>query len=126
VTVYLTAEDLVFFGGKATGAPLVVRDWGLVESALHRPQATAFGQDAYPDMWSKAAALLQSIATNHALVDGNKRTALACTYAFLSMNGQRLTLSQDAAVDLVLAVATGELADVAKISEELRRGTRPL
>ncbi|BBG03132.1 MULTISPECIES: type II toxin-antitoxin system death-on-curing family toxin [Pseudonocardia] len=119
---YLTIEQFLYFAGQAVGGAVAVRDVGLVESALHRPQATAFGQDAYPDIWTKAAALFQSLATNHALVDGNKRTALAATYAFLQLNGHRLTMSNDDAVDLALAVATGQLAEVEKIAEALRSG----
>lgn len=123
MTRYLTTEQLLFHGRMAVGAEqLAIRDAGLVESALYRPQASAFGQDAYPDIWTKAAALLQSLATNHAFVDGNKRTALAATYAFLQYNGHRLTMSNDDAVDLVLAVATGELPDVEKIAEAIHAG----
>ncbi|WP_103380657.1 type II toxin-antitoxin system death-on-curing family toxin [Pseudonocardia dioxanivorans] len=124
MTRYLTLEQLLYFGRAAIGGEaLMIRDAGLVESALHRPQATVFGQDAYPDMWTKAAALLQSLATNHAFVDGNKRTALAATYAFLQLNGHRLTMSNDEAVDLVLAVATSQLTDVSKIADVLRTGS---
>lgn len=124
MTRYLTLAQLLYFGRVALGGePLAIRDGGLVESALHRPQATVFGQDAYADIWTKAAALLQSLATNHAFVDGNKRTALAATYAFLQLNGHRVTMSNDEAVDLVLAVATSQVADVGKIADVLRTGT---
>ncbi|ALE86608.1 MULTISPECIES: type II toxin-antitoxin system death-on-curing family toxin [unclassified Pseudonocardia] len=123
MTRYLTTEQLLYYGRLAVEhGQLHVRDWGLVESALYRPQASAFGQDAYPDVWTKAAALLQSLATNHAFVDGNKRTALAATYAFLRLNNERLTIYNDDAVGLVLAVATGQLADIEKIAEALRAG----
>lgn len=123
MTRYLTLEQLLFFGRVALGGEaLRIRDAGLVESALHRPQATVFGQDAYPDVWTKAAALLQSLATNHAFVDGNKRTALAATYAFLQLNGHRVRMSNDEAVELVLAVATSQLTDVSKIADVLRTG----
>lgn len=126
MTRYLTKSQLLYFGRLAVGcSPLTVRDWGLVESALHRPQATGYGQDAYPDIWTKAAALLQSLATNHAFVDGNKRTALAAVYAFLRLNGERIELSNDEAVDLVLAVATGSMRDIDKIAEVLRGGPDP-
>ena len=76
-------------------------------------------------MHSKAAALLHSLARNHALIDGNKRLALAATLAFLGVNGQRLLLTNDEAYDLVIAVATGELDDVAKIAEVLRENSAP-
>jgi len=99
-----------------------VRDVGLLEAASGRPQATAFGQDAYPDLVAKAAALMHSLARNQGLVDGNKRLALAGSLAFLGMNGQRLTLSNDEAYELVMAVATGSLDDVADIADVLRAG----
>ena len=102
-----------------------IRDQGLLESALARPRASAFGEDAYHDLHEKAAALQHSLARNQALVDGNKRLALAATLAFLGINGQRLTLSNDEAYDLVIAIATGALDDVPKIAEVLRKSTTP-
>ena len=117
--IYLTLGELLHVAERTLGEVLV-RDHGLLESALARPQTTVFGDDAYPTIEEKAAALLHSLARNHALVDGNKRLALAGTIAFLGMNGWRLTLSNDEAYDLVMAVATGELDDVAKIASGLR------
>ena len=69
------------------GDPPPIRDVGLLGSAAARPQATAFGRDAYPDVITKAAALLQSIVVNHALVDGNKRVGWLATAVFLELNG---------------------------------------
>jgi len=110
-------------GGSAPAAigkrDPVVRDLGLLQSALARPQASAFGEDAYPSIHEKAASLLHSLARNHALVDGNKRLALAATVAFLGINGLRLTLTNDEAHDLVIAVATGALDEVAPIAAVL-------
>jgi death on curing protein len=97
----------------------VVRDAGLLESALARPQASAFGADAYSGVSEKSAALLHSLARNHAPVDGNKRLALAATIAFLGMNGIRLTLTNDEAYDLVIGVATATLDDVPGIAAVL-------
>ncbi len=94
-------------------------------AAAARPRATAFGADAYADIHEKAAALLQSLARNHALVDGNKPLALAGVLAFYGVNGLRLTLTSDEAYELVLRVATGELAEVAAIVDVLRSGTAP-
>jgi death-on-curing protein len=102
-----------------------VRDYGLLEAALARPQATAFGKDAYPDLDSKAAALLHSIARNHALIDGNKRLALAAVIAFYGLNGRRLTLTNDQAYDLVMSVATGQLDAVDDIAATPRGATKP-
>ena len=85
---------------------------------------TVFGSDAYPTLHEKAAALLHSVVANHALVDGNKRLGLASVIAFLGINGWRLTLTNDAAYDLVMAVAAGEVDDVARIAEALAAGSR--
>ena len=120
--IYLDLDDLLHIGRRTLGA-VEVRDIGLLESALARPQASAFGDDAYPGLLEKAAALLHSLARNHALVDGNKRLALAGTLAFLGMNGRRLTLDNNGAYDLVIAVATGELDDVASIAAQLAAAT---
>lgn len=116
--IYLDLDDVLFIAERVLPT-VVIRDVGLLESALARPQATAFGEDAYPDLLSKAAALLQSIATNRTLVDGNKRLALAAVIAFLGVNGRRLALSNDEAYELVMAVAGGRLSDVGKIARGL-------
>ncbi len=123
--IYLDLDSLLHVAARTLGGEPVIRDYGLLESALARPRASAFGEDAYPDVFAKAAALLHSLARNHALVDGNKRLALAATIAFLGINGHRLTLSNDEAYDLVIAVATGALDDVAEIAKVLREPTRP-
>ena len=102
-----------------------VRDDGLLESALARPRSTAFGHEAYVSLDEKAAALLHSLARNHALIDGNKRLALAGVIAFLGLNGRRLTLTNDEAYDLVISVASGELGDVAAIAQVLSTGRGP-
>ena len=121
--IYLDLDDLFHIAG--TVLPSVdVRDIGLLESALARPQASAFGSDAYPDLHTKAAALLHSVASNHGLVDGNKRLALAATIALLGINGWRLTLTNDEAYDLVIAVASGELDDLQTIANSLRTGSQ--
>jgi death on curing protein len=89
--IYLTLSELLHIAGRALGSEAEVRDYGLLESAAARPQASAFGGDAYPDLDAKAAALLHSLARNHALVDGNTRLALAGMIAFYGVNGRRLT-----------------------------------
>jgi len=121
--IFLNLEDLLQISERTLPTAPVVRDYGLLESALGRPQATAFGEDAYADIHEKAAALLHSLARNHALVDGNKRLAFAAILAFYGLNGLRLTLTNDEAYRLVISVATGELADVADIAAALERGT---
>lgn len=123
--IHLTAAELVHVARRATGGDVDVRDHGLLEAAAARPRATAFGADAYPDLVTKAAALMHSLARSHPLVDGNKRLALAGTIAFLGINGLRLTLSNDEAYDVTIAVATGDLDDVGDIADVLRRSTAP-
>jgi death on curing protein len=102
-----------------------VRDYGLLEAALARPQATAFGKDAYPSLDAKAAALLHSIARSHALIDGDKRLALAAAIAFYGLDGRRLTLTNDQACDLVISVAAGQLDNVDDITAVLQHATQP-
>lgn len=119
--IFLDTADLLWIAERTLGAPPEIRDIGLLEAASGRAQASAFGEDAYPTLHEKAAALMHSIARNHPLVDGNKRLALAATIAFLGINGVRLTLSENEAYDLTIAVATGEVDDVSTIAASLAR-----
>jgi death-on-curing protein len=121
--IYLELEDLLRIAARVLGEAPAVRDRGLLESALARPRASAFGEEAYGDLHAKAAALLHSLARSRALVDGNKRLALGAMLAFDGMNGMRLTLTNDEAYDLVVAVASGVLDDVASIAPILHGGT---
>jgi death on curing protein len=123
--IYLTLPELMHIAGRVLGPEVAVRDYGLLEAALARPQATVFGKDAYPSMDAKAAALLHSLARNHALIDGNKRLGLAAVIAFYGLNGHRLTLTNDEAYDLVIKVAAGELNHVEEIAAFLQAGTAP-
>ncbi|MGA5871882.1 type II toxin-antitoxin system death-on-curing family toxin [Streptomyces cinereoruber] len=117
----LSTEDVLIVAEYAVDdQPFVVRDPGLLDSAVHRPSATAFGEEAYPGLLDKAAALLQSLAVNHPAVDGNKRTAWLSCVTFLAMNGVQLRPDIDAAERLVIAVATGETAEVGEIADGLR------
>ncbi|MEL7157743.1 MAG: Fic family protein, partial [Actinomycetota bacterium] len=85
---YLDLEDLIELARRLLGDPPPIRDLGLLGSAVARPKTTAFGEDAYPDVWSKAAALLQSVVNNHPLIDGNKRLGWMATAVFLELNGR--------------------------------------
>ncbi|MBF4766598.1 type II toxin-antitoxin system death-on-curing family toxin [Nocardioides agariphilus] len=123
--IYLTLAELLHVAERTLGSEAAVRDHGLLQSALARPQASAFADDAYPSLEEKAAALLHSLARNHALVDGNKRLALAATIAFLGINGMRLTLTNDEAYDLVVAVAAGRLDEIPELADQIRDGSRP-
>ena len=119
--IFLDLELLLHVAVRTLDGPPEIRDGGLLESAVMRPQATAFGEDAYPEIHEKAAALVHSLARNHALVDGNKRLSLAALIAFYGMNGVKLTFTNAEAYDFIIAVATGELDDVPAIAAVLRR-----
>ena len=121
--IFLEVEDLLHIAERVV-ASVHVRDRGLLGAAVARPQASAFGGDAYPSVHQKAAALLHSLVRNHALVDGNKRLGLAAVIAFYGMNGLRLTFGNDEAYELVMAVAAGDLDDVASIAEQLEAETQ--
>jgi death on curing protein len=121
--ISLDVDDLLHIAGRLL-PQFELRDVGLLTAAAARPRATAFGEDAYPSVHDKAAALLHSTVRNHALVDGNKRLGLAAIIAFYGMNGHRLTLTNDEAYDLVMAVASGDLDDVHLIAERLALATR--
>jgi death-on-curing protein len=121
--IFLTLPELLHVASRTLGPDYRVRDYGLLEAALARPQATAFGKDAYPTLDAKAAALLHSLARNHALIDGNKRLALAAVIAFYGLNGRRLTLTNDAAYELVITVASGQLDAVEDIAAILQPAT---
>jgi death-on-curing protein len=114
---YLGLEDLLGLVNALGAGP--VRDLGLLDSACHRPQAGFFGQEAYPTLAGKAAALMHSLAGNHSLVDGNKRLALLATVVFLRINGHCIDLTDDEAFDLTVSVAAGQL-DADGIEKRLR------
>lgn len=117
---YLDVEDLIGMAVALLGDPPPVRDLGLLEAAAARPRASAFGEDAYPEVWSKAAALLQSIVKNHPLVDGNKRLGWLAAAVFLQLNGVEATIvPNDAVYDTVMKVAAEQLG-VGEIAELLR------
>jgi death-on-curing protein len=121
LTVYLDVEDLVEIAGVILGGTPRIRDHGLLASAAARPVTVAFGQEAYPELWQKAAALLHSICMNHALIDGNKRLAWAAARVLLAHNEVPLAeIDVDAAEAFVLAVATGTLTEVPDVARQLR------
>ena len=104
---FVDLDDVVELAAALLGDPAPIRDLGLLGSAVARPQTTLFGQDAYPDLWSKAAALLQSIMNNHALIDGNKRLGWLATAVFLEINGREISRADNNDVyEFVLNIAT--------------------
>jgi death-on-curing protein len=115
---YLTLDDVLEVADGIVD-DVVVRDMGLLASAVARPQTTVFGEDAYPTLSDKAAALMHSMARNHALVDGNKRLAWAAARVFCLLNGHDVQFaSVDDAEAMVLAVAAGDL-DVPALASPL-------
>lgn len=115
---YLTVAEVLLLHARliqCTGGSGGVRDVGLLESALARPQATFGGEDLYPDLWSKAAALMHSLVQNHPFVDCNKRTALAATGIFPQLNGHTPSASNDEALAFTRQVTVGgmELQEMA-------------
>jgi death on curing protein len=118
---YLSAADVLVVAEPACGeTELVLRDGNSLESAAHRPLAEMYSQQVHPGLVDKAAALLQAIAINHPLFDGNKRTAWLSCVTFLALNGIDLRPDIDAAERLVIAVTTGEMREVRDIARELR------
>lgn len=121
--IYLDYGDLLHIARRALGGEPSVRDQGLLESALARPQAAPFGREAYPSLEEKAAALTHSLVKNHGLFDGNKRLGLAALIAFLGMNGWRLSWTNDEAYDVIIAIADGRLDEIEGIAERIRQGS---
>lgn len=114
---YVTVDELVYINEQVvTGEAIhtivegkrAVRDMGLLEAAAARPEASAFGEDAYPTLNEKAAVLLHSIARNHPFADGNKRTATVAALFMLAINGQQVTWTAAEALEWIVAVAEGK------------------
>jgi death-on-curing protein len=110
---YLTTAQVLFVHARLiaeTGGAAGVRDLGLLESAIARPQATFDGRDLYPGLYSKAAALMAGVVNNHPFVDGNKRVGITAAALFLVRNGLRLNADNDEVERFALQVAQGRLA----------------
>jgi death on curing protein len=119
--LYLTAEELLVVAASAIGSQPLVRDFGLLESAAARPKTNIFGVDAYPDLWTKAAALGHSLIRNHPLLDGNKRCGWVAMRTFLELNGEPpLRADVERAERFVLDIAAGNLDEVGDITTRLR------
>ena len=107
---YLDLDDVLSLAARLLGDPPPIRDVGLLGSAVARPQTTVGGQDAYPTIWLKAAALLQSVVNNHALIDGNKRLGWLATAVFLELNDVSVAgATNDDVYDLVITVASTKI-----------------
>jgi death-on-curing protein len=123
--IYRSYDDLMMVAARVMGPRPLVRDHGLVEAAAFPPQASVFGADACSTLWDKAAAMMESLARNHPLVDGNRRLALAGTVVFLGMNGFRLTMNNDEAYDFTIAVASGDFESIEGIAQVLSEKREP-
>jgi death-on-curing protein len=120
VIVYLDLPSLLDLAELILGTPPRVRDMGLLSSAAARPATVAFGVEAYEDIWTKAGALLQSIALNHALIDGNKRLAWVAARVFVDLNGvPAVVVDVDQAEAFVIQVVTHELDTVEDVAKDL-------
>jgi death-on-curing protein len=118
---YLDADDLFALAARLLGEPVPLRDGGLLGSAAARPMTTVGGVDAYPDVWQKAAALLQSVVKNHPLIDGNKRLGWLATAVFLILNDIDATAADnDDVYEFVMDVASGD-HDVDELATRLGR-----
>jgi death-on-curing protein len=122
---YLTPAELYSIAEQALGRKPDVRDRHLLRSAAARPMLQAFGEEAYPELMDKAAALMHSLAAHHLFYDGNKRTATLATVAFLERNGLRPTWTPDEAYQFVLEIAQNK-QDVPAIAAWLSQHVAPL
>jgi len=124
---YLTVTEVLLIHARLiqrTGGSKGLSSMALLESAVGRPQASYGGTDLYPDVWSKAAALMHSLIRNHPFVDGNKRTALTAATVFLELNDQPLTATNDQVLAFTQRAASGGI-DVSEMAEWLRARTQP-
>ncbi|MFW6184841.1 MAG: type II toxin-antitoxin system death-on-curing family toxin [Chloroflexota bacterium] len=113
MTVFLSVQQVLFIHARViaeTGGEEGIRDLGLLQSAVARPQATFEAAELYPTLFAKAAALMESLARNHPFVDGNKRTAITAAALFLQRNGRRLETTNQELERFALLVADGQMA----------------
>jgi death-on-curing protein len=122
VTWYPTRDEILATFRSACGFEPIVGDEGLLEAAIARPQTSVFGEDAYPTVLDKAAALMHSLAKNHAFVDGNKRTAWGAAWLMLGLNGIDIAdeIDDDEAEQFVISAATADM-DWRKVSAGLAK-----
>jgi death-on-curing protein len=113
--IFLTKEEVIaahyFMMKRMNDAQQAgVKDHSLLDSAIHRPQQSLFGEDAYPNVFDQAAALQESLVKNHCFHNGNKRTAYLATKSFLRINGYQLTMEREFAVEFIVDIARGVLS----------------
>lgn len=126
MTHFLDIEAVLTIAARAVEGDPVVADYGLLESALARPKTSVMGQDAYPSVHGKAAAMLHSLTKNQCLVDGNKRLAWLATTVFCYINGFLIDAPDDDAYDFVISIADGTLSEIGEIAAQLQAWSRPV
>ena len=119
MTEHLDLDDLIAAAEAALGRPPDIRDVGILEAAVARTRASVYGEDAYPSLDAKGAALLHSVVTGHALIDGNKRLGWVSVRLFYRLNDRDLRAPADDAFDLVASIADGSLRDVSDIADRI-------
>ena len=119
---YLELADILKLGQEII-PDFKIRDLGLLESAVARPRTSVFGEDAYPTFADKVAALMHSIARNHALIDGNKRLAWSAARLFCLMNDLDIKMKQERAYELVVGLASGQI-ELAELSASLKKAIK--
>ena len=110
MTHHLSPQQVLFIHARLTdetGGDHLLRDVGLLASAVARPRAVFAGEELYPVLFAKAAALMQSLVLNHPFLDGNKRTGIIAAALLLLRNGYRLTADNAALESFTFAVVTG-------------------
>lgn len=131
--IYLYPKQILYLYDRIVqqaGGGGGLRDQGLLESAVYRPQATFGGQDLYPDLFGKAAALGHSLISNHPFVDGNKRVGFEAMRLMLRLNHYDVHASLEAKYEFVMKIARGslteqEIADWLKSHSRAKSGSRP-
>lgn len=126
MTIYVTLDEVLAIHDDMVeryGGSFGIRDLGLIQSAIARPQATFGGEDLYPTIIDKAATLFHSLIFNHAFADGNKRTSLTSTARFLHLNGYELNADDQELIDFPLRVENNHL-DIGEISKWLKEHTK--
>lgn len=106
---YLTADEVVQINTRVMGGTPALRDRGMLESAVARPQTSVCGEDAYPTFYEKAATLLHSLIMNHPFVDGNRRTATLALVVFAKLNGYEVCWDEREALRFIVDIATARL-----------------
>lgn len=117
---YLSTETFIKF---ATAVGFMVKDAGLLDSALSRPRTRLFGEDAYPTLELKAAAMMHSIIKNHPMIDGNKRSSWFALNAFLELNGFEVVADENEAFDFIIGIATDKY-DLNQIADWVAKHAR--